>query len=85
MFSDVTMKRGFASPRVHSALGTTLVDTDLEGIVAKHLADAYHPKLARWYKVINASYTQHRGRGEWFLERRGCPVRNAIRASRSSR
>jgi hypothetical protein len=21
-----------------------------EGIVAKHLADAYHPKLARWHK-----------------------------------
>ena len=52
-----------------------MVDADLEGIVAKHLGDAYHPKLARWYKVINASYTQHRGRAEWFLERRGRHVR----------
>jgi hypothetical protein len=55
-----------------------VVDADLEGIVAKHLADAYHPKLARWYKIINASYTQHRGRAEWFLDRRGRPVRNPM-------
>jgi ATP-dependent DNA ligase len=41
-----------------------VVDADLEGIVAKHLAAAYHPKLARWYKIINASYTQRRGRAE---------------------
>jgi hypothetical protein len=25
-----------------------VVDADLEGTVAKHLADAYHPKLAWW-------------------------------------
>jgi hypothetical protein len=30
-----------------------VVDADLEGIVAKHLADVYHPKLARWHKIIN--------------------------------
>jgi ATP-dependent DNA ligase len=58
------------------ALFRAVVDADLEGIVAKHLADAYHPKLARWYKIINASYTQHRGRAEWFLDSRGRPVRN---------
>jgi hypothetical protein len=28
-----------------------VVDADLEGIVAKHLGDTYHPKLARWQKV----------------------------------
>jgi hypothetical protein len=33
------------------ALCRTVVDADLKGIVAKHLADAYHPKLARWHKV----------------------------------
>jgi bifunctional non-homologous end joining protein LigD len=46
------------------ALFRAVVDADLEGIVAKHLADAYHPKLARWYKIINASYTQRRGRAD---------------------
>jgi ATP-dependent DNA ligase len=53
------------------ALFRAVVDADLEGIVAKRLADAHHPKLTRWYKIINASYSQRRGRAEWFLERRG--------------
>jgi ATP-dependent DNA ligase len=48
-----------------------VVDADLEGIVAKHPADAYHPKLARWHKVINRSYSQRRGRAKWFREQRG--------------
>jgi hypothetical protein len=29
-----------------------LVDADLEGIIAKRLSDACHPKLARWHKVF---------------------------------
>jgi ATP-dependent DNA ligase len=57
------------------ALFRAVVDADLEGVVAKHLADAFHPKLARSYEVMNASYTQRRGRAEWILERRGCYVR----------
>jgi hypothetical protein len=32
-------------------------DADLEGIVAKDLADAYNPKLARWHKVLNRGYS----------------------------
>jgi hypothetical protein len=48
-----------------------VVDADLEGIVAKHLADAYHPKLARWHKVLNPGYSQRHGRAEWFRERQG--------------
>jgi hypothetical protein len=44
---------------------------DLEGIVAKRLSDAYQPKLARRYKVLNRGYSQRRGRAEWFRERRG--------------
>jgi hypothetical protein len=48
-----------------------VVDADLEGIVAKHLADAYHPKLARWHKVLNRCYSQRHSRAEWFRERRG--------------
>jgi hypothetical protein len=47
------------------------VDADLEGIVAKRLADAYHPKVARWHKVLNRDYSQRHGRAEWFRERRG--------------
>ena len=34
------------------ALYRAVVDADLEGIVAKHLADAYHPKLGRRHKVL---------------------------------
>jgi ATP-dependent DNA ligase len=44
---------------------------DLEGVVAKRLDDAYHPKVARWHKVLNRGYSQRRGRAEWFRERRG--------------
>jgi bifunctional non-homologous end joining protein LigD len=53
------------------ALYQAVVAVDLEGIVAKHLGDAYHPKLARWQKILNRSYSQGRGRAEWFRERRG--------------
>jgi hypothetical protein len=31
---------------------------DLKGIVAKRLADAYQPKLARWHKILNRTYSQ---------------------------
>jgi hypothetical protein len=33
-----------------------VVDAHLEGIVAKRLIDAYHPKLARWHKVLDAAF-----------------------------
>jgi ATP-dependent DNA ligase len=46
-----------------------VVAADLEGIVAKRLADAYHPKLARWHKIPNRGYSQRRGRAERFRER----------------
>jgi hypothetical protein len=48
-----------------------VVDADLEGIVARRLADAYHPKLAHWHKILNRCYSQRRGCTEWFHERRG--------------
>src|SRR5215471_18523631 len=38
---------------------------DLEGIVAKRLADAYDPR-ARWLKIKNRDYTQKEGRGDLF-------------------
>jgi ATP-dependent DNA ligase len=53
------------------ALYRAVVDADLEGIVATRLADAYHPKLAKWHKVLNRGYSQRRWRAEWFRERRG--------------
>jgi hypothetical protein len=53
------------------ALYRAVVDADLEGIVAKHLADVYHRKLARWHKILNWAYSQRSGRAEWFRERRG--------------
>jgi hypothetical protein len=50
-----------------------VVDADLEDIVAKHLANAYHPKLARWHKILNRTYSQRRGRAEWFRDGEDAP------------
>jgi ATP-dependent DNA ligase len=55
------------------ALYRAVVEADLEGIVAKRLTDAYQPKLARWHKVLNRSYSQRRGRAEWFHQRPRTP------------
>jgi hypothetical protein len=41
---------------------------DLEGIVAKRLADPYTPETV-WRKVRNGAYTQMEGRGELFHPR----------------
>src|SRR5262249_2662147 len=38
---------------------------DLEGIVAKRLADPYDPRV-RWLKIKNRDYTQKEGRGDLF-------------------
>ena len=46
---------------------------DLEGIVAKRLADPYGPRT-RWLKIKNPGYTQAEGRGELFNQRRGRDV-----------
>jgi len=66
---------GSRSPTALSATGgrytARWVDADLESIVAKSLGDAYQPKLARWHKILNRTYTQRHGRAEWFRERRG--------------
>jgi bifunctional non-homologous end joining protein LigD len=42
---------------------------DLEGIVAKRLADPYEPRT-RWFKVKNPDYSQKEGRGELFNRQR---------------
>jgi ATP-dependent DNA ligase len=38
---------------------------DLEGIVAKRLADPYAPRV-HWLKIKNPGYSQKEGRGELF-------------------
>lgn len=43
---------------------------DLEGIVAKRLADRYEPRV-RWLKIENPDYTQQQGRAELFNGPRG--------------
>jgi ATP-dependent DNA ligase len=39
---------------------------DLEGIVAKRLADPYALGSTIWWKVLNRSYSQKEGRSELF-------------------
>jgi bifunctional non-homologous end joining protein LigD len=45
---------------------------DLEGIVAKRLADPYDPRV-RWLKIKNRDYSQSEGRGDLFNGRRQKP------------
>jgi bifunctional non-homologous end joining protein LigD len=49
-----------------TALFQAACDKDLEGIVAKHKLAPYSSKPQSWFKVINESYSQHRGRREMF-------------------
>ena len=37
---------------------------DLEGIVAKRLADPYAPGCTLWWEIMNRSYSQKDGRAE---------------------
>jgi ATP-dependent DNA ligase len=43
---------------------------DLEGIVAKRLADAYGSRT-KWWKILNRDYSQKEGRAELFERRYG--------------
>jgi ATP-dependent DNA ligase len=52
------------------ALYRAVVEADFEGIVAKHLGDAYRPSITCWHKILNRDYTQRRGRAERFREHR---------------
>jgi ATP-dependent DNA ligase len=63
-----------ASPIVSEALSVegrgcelfeSICSNDLEGIVAKRMADPYGPRV-RWLKIKNRSYTQAEGRGDLF-------------------
>ena len=46
---------------------------DLEGIVAKRVADPYGSR-SRWLKIKNPDYSQAEGRGELFNQGRGRDV-----------
>ena len=43
---------------------------DLEGIVAKRLADPYRPQT-KWWKIPNPNYSHKEGRAELFERRIG--------------
>jgi ATP-dependent DNA ligase len=49
---------------------------DLEGIVAKRLADPYEPRI-RWLKIKNPDYTQKEGQGELCWSAQGYRRRSA--------
>ena len=48
-----------------SELFELMCANDLEGVVAKRLADPYEPRV-RWLKIKNRSYSQAEGRGDLF-------------------
>jgi hypothetical protein len=43
-------------------------DLDLEGLVAKRLADAFGPRT-KWWKILNRDYSQKERRHELFEQR----------------
>jgi bifunctional non-homologous end joining protein LigD len=51
-----------------------IADMNLEGMVAKRLADPYAPGVTVWWKVLNRAYSQKEGRWELF-ERQGRAAR----------
>jgi ATP-dependent DNA ligase len=57
--------------RVLYTLFELVTEMDLEGIVAKRLADPYAPETTTWWKVLNAPNSQREGRSERF-ERGSC-------------
>jgi hypothetical protein len=52
----------FPSPAAAASLFDLMCANDLEGIVAKRLADRYDTR-ARWLKIKNPDYSQKEGRG----------------------
>ena len=73
------------SPSISEALSVTgrgcelfelMCVNDLEGVVAKRLADPYDPRV-RWLKIKNPSYSQAEGRGDLFNGPRQRPMLRA--------
>ena len=59
-------------------LFAAVVERDLEGIVAKRLADPYRPS-SRWWKIENAAYSHAEGRGDLFDDRNRAAWRKRLR------
>src|SRR5262245_29789099 len=51
------------------SLFKAVCELDLEGIVAKKLADPYEPDRVKWWKIANPAYSQKEGRAELFERR----------------
>src|SRR5262245_20886415 len=51
------------------AMFRAVCDHDIEGIIAKKLDDPYQPERTRWWKILNAEYSQKEGRSELFERR----------------
>ena len=43
-----------------------VAENDLEGVVAKRLADPYAPGRTTWWKIMNCAYSQKEGQSELF-------------------
>jgi bifunctional non-homologous end joining protein LigD len=68
--SEPVLGEGIAAFKAACAL-------DLEGIVAKRLADAYGERT-KWWKVLNRDYSQKVGRAELFERRWEQPARGSF-------
>jgi ATP-dependent DNA ligase len=64
------MQRSEPVPGEGKAAFKAVCDLDLEGIIAKRLADAYGPRT-RWWKIVNPGYSQKKGRAELFERQYG--------------
>jgi ATP-dependent DNA ligase len=51
------------------SLFKAVCEFDLEGIIAKQLDDPYKPQRTKWWKILNADYSQKEGRAELFERR----------------
>jgi hypothetical protein len=47
-----------------------VVEADLRASSSSVSPSPITRKLARWHKILNRTYSQHRGQTEWFRERR---------------
>lgn len=65
-FNEVLDLDGVAG--LGTALFRAICELDLEGIVAKRLADPYGPDT-KWFKILNRAYSQKESRGELFERR----------------
>ena len=71
--SDLSAKHIFQTTEPFIGEGRPLFSAvcklDLEGIVAKRMADPYGPRT-KWWKIPNPGYSQKIGRAELFERRR---------------